>query len=798
MNRHDEATTWATQKFGVGQPVPRSEDPVLVRGEGRYTDDVNLPGQAFAAIVRSPHAHGLIRGIDTSAALAMPGVLAVYTGADLAAAGYGTLKCPPPLKNRDGTPMKKPARPALPTDKVRFVGDPVACVVAETAAQAKDAAERVVLDIEPLPAVTSAREAATAGAPLLYEDVPNNIALDYHFGDAAKVKEAFARAAHVARLDILSNRVVVNAMEPRSAIGSYDAASGRFTIHACGQSAFAMKMQLAEILGVPPEKLRAIIGNVGGSFGMKAPNCPEYVCVLHAARALGRPVKWTDERTTSFLSDTHGRDHERTAELALDAEGHFLAVRLTGYANLGAYLATVAPLMATLNAVKNTVSVYRTPLIEVSTTLAFTNTTPVSAYRGAGRPEGNYFMERLIDTAAREMGIDRLELRRRNHIRPKDLPYAAPSEQTYDSGDFPAVFKRAIEVADWKGFAARKRESRKRGRLRGIGIGSYLEVTAPPNKELGRIRFDPDGGVTIVTGTLDFGQGHATPFAQVLSERLGVPFERIRLLQGDSDELVFGGGTGGSRSAMASGTAIVEAAAKVVEQGKQIASFVLEASATDIEFAQGRFVIAGTDRSIGLLELASKLRGGLKLPPELPQSLDVTHTTDAIPSAFPNGCHVAEIEIDPDSGVVEVVKYSSVNDFGTVLNPLLVEGQIHGGIVQGIGQALMENTVYDSDGQLVTGSFMDYALPRATDAPDLVTVHHPVPAKTNPLGVKGCGEAGCAGALVSVMNAIVDALAGHGVTHIDMPVTPEKVWKVLRAADAKSALAAADRQPAGR
>ncbi|MFL6975979.1 MAG: xanthine dehydrogenase family protein molybdopterin-binding subunit, partial [Xanthobacteraceae bacterium] len=600
MNFRDE-NQWALQKFGVGQPVPRTEDPMLVRGEGRYTDDINLPDQAYAVMVRSQHAHGIIRNIDATEAHAMPGVLAVVTGADLAAAGYGGLKCFPPLKNRDGTPMKKPPRPALPTDRVRFVGDPVACVIAASVAQAKDAAEAVVADIDPLPAVTKASDAAKPGAPQLYDDVPGNVALDFQYGDPQAVTDAFAKAAHVTRLDLVNNRLVVSAMEPRAAVAAYDAGSERFTLHVGSQGTFGMKGQLVDILGVPADKVRVLTGNVGGSFGMKAAPYPEYICLLHAARTLGRLVKWTDERSGSFVSDSHGRDHERTAELALDADGRFLALRLSGYGNVGAYLGFVAPLMATVNAVKNVVSVYRIPLIDVSTKLMFTNTTLVTAYRGAGRPEANYFMERLIDNAAREMGIDRLELRRRNHIKPKEIPYKAVSDQTYDSGDFPAVFKHALELADCKGFAKRKRESRKRGRLRGLGLGSYLEVTAPPNKEMGGIRFEADGTVTIITGTLDYGQGHAAPFAQVLSDRLGVPFERIRLLQGDSDELIAGGGTGGSRSITASGAAIVEASAKVIERGKQIAAFVLEASPADIEFTQGRFVIAGTDRAIDIL-----------------------------------------------------------------------------------------------------------------------------------------------------------------------------------------------------
>jgi carbon-monoxide dehydrogenase large subunit len=784
MDDRTHEAALALKQFGIGQPVPRTEDPTLVRGQGRYTDDIALPRQAYAAIVRSPHAHGILRAIDMQAARTMPGVLAVYTGADLTA--YGALKCGLPVKNRDGSPLRYVPRPALTTDKVRFVGDPVACIVAETVQQAKDAAEAVALDIEPLPAVTRASEAVRADAPLLYDAVPGNIALDYHYGDAEKTAAAFAQAAHVTKLALRNTRLVVSAMEPRAAIGIYDAASGRWTLHSQSQGVFGMKTALMDVLGAPADKVRVLTGNVGGSFGMKAAVYPEYVCILHAARALGRPVKWTDERSGSFVSDHHGRDHEMTAELALDADGKFLALRLTGFGNMGAYLGPVAPLMSTVNAVKNVASVYRTPLIEVSTKCAFTNTTLVSAYRGAGRPEGNYYMERLIDNAAREMNIDRLELRRRNFVRPKEMPYHAASDMKYDSGDFPAVFKHAVEFADWKGFARRKRESKKRGKLRGLGLGCFLEVTAPPNKEMGGIRFEADGTVTIVTGTLDYGQGHAAPFAQVLSEKLGVPFDRIRLKQGDSDELIAGGGTGGSRSITASGAAIVEASAKVVEQGKQIAAHVLETSAGDIEFAQGRFVIAGTDRSIGIMELAERLRGGLKLPDGVASSLDVRHATEPIPSAFPNGCHVAEVEIDPQTGVVAVVKYSAVNDFGTVINPLLVDGQVHGGVVQGIGQALMENAEYDAEGQLLTGSYMDYAMPRATAAPDFALASHPVPAKSNPLGTKGCGEAGCAGGLASVMNAITDALAEHGIQHIDMPATPARVWKALQDAQRRA------------
>jgi carbon-monoxide dehydrogenase large subunit len=511
MNLQNDPNSWAIAKFGIGQPVLRSEDPTLVTGKGRFTDDVNLPGQAYAVIVRSRNAHGIIRGIATEAARKMPGVLGVYTGDDLVAAGYGTFKCIVPFNNRDGSPMKKPPRTPLATGKVRFVGDPVAFVVAETLLQAKDAAEAVDLDIETLPAVTDPEAASRPGAPVLYDEAPDNVALDFHYGDSDKVAAAFAQAAHVTRLKLDNSRVVVNPMEPRAALGSHE--NGRFTLHVGSQGVFGMRANVAQVLNVEPKQVHVLTGNVGGSFGMKAPVFAEYICVLHAARLLGRPVKWTDERSTSFLSDSHGRDHHVTAELALDADGHFLAVRLISFGNMGAFLSPIAPMPSTQNAVKNVQSVYRTPLIEVSTKCVFTNTTHVSAYRGAGRPEGNYYMERLVDTAAAEMGIDRLELRRRNQIRARDLPVKTASGSTYDSGDFATVLKKAVEAADQKGFNRRKRESRKRGKLRGLGIGSFLEVTAPPSKELGGIVFEADGSVTALTGTMDFGMGHASPFA---------------------------------------------------------------------------------------------------------------------------------------------------------------------------------------------------------------------------------------------------------------------------------------------
>ena len=513
----------ALQKYGVGQPVRRKEDDTLVRGKGKYTDDFSLPGQAYAWIVRSSHAHGVIRGIDTSAARTMPGVLGVWTGADLASANYNPFTCGMPLKNRDGSPLLQTNRAALMTDKVRYVGDPVAFVVAETLAQAREAGEAIEVDIDPLPAVTDAEEAARPGAPQLYDHIPNNVALDYHYGDAAKIDAAFAAAAHVTRLDMVNNRVAVVAMEPRVALAAYDKADGRYTLQVPTQGVSGNKATLAKILNVPNEKVRILTANVGGSFGMKNVNYPEYTCILHAAKALGRPVKWTDERSTSFLSDSQGRAQKIHGELALDAEGKFLAVRLTGYGNLGAYITGVAPGPLSLNTGKNLASVYRTPLLSVDIKTVLTNTTLMGAYRGAGRPEANYYMERLIDRAADEMGINRLTLRKRNFIKPAQLPFPAASGVTYDSGDFRGVFDKALEISDFANFAARKKESRKRGKLRGIAIGSYLEVTAPPSGELGKITFEPDGSVKLTTGTLDYGQGHATPFAQVLSAQLGVP-----------------------------------------------------------------------------------------------------------------------------------------------------------------------------------------------------------------------------------------------------------------------------------
>lgn len=776
------------EKYAIGQPVPRKEDPILVTGKGLYADDVSLPGQAYGVFVRSPIAHGIINGIEAEDAKAMPGVLAVYTGADFAAMGYEKMGSGMSFKQRDGSDMPKPVQSVLARDKVRYVGDPVALVVAETFYQAKDAAEAIFLDIEQLPAVTRAVDSVKPDAPQIYDATPGNVVLDFHHGDTEAVDKAIAEAAHVVAMEIDNSRVNVAPIEPRGAVADYEADTGRFVIRIGSQGAFPMRNNLANLLGVERDKVHVLVGHTGGSFGMKSAVYPEVVSVLAAAKALGRPVKWTNDRSESFLTDSHGRAHEMRQTMAFDADGNVTALRVEGYGNIGANLSNGGVNQPTGNVVKNSISVYKTPLQDVQTKAVFTNATPVGPYRGAGRPENNYYVERLMDTAAHQMGLDPAELRKRNHIQPEQLPYKTPANTVYDSGDFTGLLEKALANADYEGFEKRRQESAKRGLLRGIGIGQFLEVTGPPSKEMGGIRFEDDGTVTIITGTMDYGQGHATPFAQVLSARLGIPFDKIRLLQGDSDELVAGGGTGGSKSMMTSGQAIFEASEIVKETGAKIASHVLEASAADIEFhirpEGGAFEIVGTDRRIGIMELAEQIRtGAVSLPDDVPQSLSVSHVADGPPFSYPNGCHIAEVEVDPDTGVTNVVKYTMVNDFGVVVNPMLVEGQAHGGVAQGLGQCLMEHVVYDEDGQPLSGSFMDYAMPRAGDMPWMTTDYHSVPAKTNALGVKGCGEAGCAGAMPAVMNALVNALRReYGINHIDMPATPLRVWEAIQAA----------------
>ena len=768
------------EKFAIGQPVSRLEDPMLLRGDGIYTDDINLDGQAYAYVLRSPFAHGHIRKLDVNAAAMSDGVLCVLTAKELVAAGVNPLNCRNNMESRDGSPIIKPDRPCLATEKVRFRGEAVALIVAESLAQAKDASELIEFDVDVLMAVTDARASLADGAPQLHDAAPNNRALDWEIGNPEEMEQILSDAHHVTRLTLRNNRVAISPIEPRAAVGEYDAASDRFTLHVPTQGVFGFTTELSErILGIPREKLRIKTNRVGGSFGMKSAPYPEYAPVLIAAKHLGRPVKWCDERSDSFLSDQHGRDGWAEVALAFGDDAKLRGASITSHGNAGAYFSAVGPHMYTNNVRRNFPGVYRLPFLHARSFAVFTNTNPIGAFRGAGRPESIYYFERAIDTAAREMGIDRVELRRLNLLRPDEIPYIAAGGMEYDSGDFPAVMEDALKAADWDGFEGRREVSATKGMLRGLGIATYLEATGAPAREMGRIRFEDDGAVTMVTGSLDYGQGHAVSFAQVVGSKLGIPLDRFRLIQGDSDELIAGQGSGGSKTMISGGTIMLHTAEKVIENGRKIASHVLEAAEIDIEFDAGQFIVAGTDRSVSLFELVERSRSGL--PDGVPPSMDAEITEDPPPSAFPNGCHIAEIEIEPETGVVQIDRYTIVDDFGTLINPMLVEGQVHGGIAQGIGQALMENIRYDDDGQLISGSFMDYAMPRADNMPNFKFGSHPVPATTNPLGAKGCGEAGCSGSLPAVMNAIVDVLVCEtGATHIDMPATPEQVWRALQ------------------
>jgi len=774
----------ASGKFGIGQNVPRKEDPTLLTGQGQYTDDMNLDGQLYAYVYRSPYAHALLKGVDISAAKECPGVHMVVTGADLDAAGYGAPPNVVPLKNPDGTPIAETVWKVMPVDRIRYAGEAVAVVVADTLAQARDAAELIDLDVEILPAVVDMTKAADADAEQIWPGVAeNNTAVHWQGGDEAAVEEAFAKAAHVTRMTLSNQRLVVAPIEPRSAIADYDASDERYNLHVCSQGVFGLRNILAtHVLKVEPEKVRVRTYSVGGSFGMKIYVYPEYPSILFASKALGRPVKWTDDRSGAFLSDMHGRAMTFDAAVSLDAEGNFTGVRVDVIGDLGAYISLVGPMMPAPNILKNGIGVYKTPAMFVDSKLVMTNTTPIAAYRGAGRPDGNYIMESLVDQAARETGRDKVALRQQNMIPSDAMPFEAGNGETIDCGDFHTVLERALTEADYAGFAARRTASEAAGKRRGIGITPYCEVTAVPNNEMGGIRFEKDGTVTIVTGTLDYGQGHAGTFAQILFERLGIPFDKVRLLQGDSDELLAGGGSGGSRSVMSSGSAIVAASDEVIDKGKQIAGHLFETASADIEFSEGNFRVAGTDREIGIMELSQKLNTLASLPEGMPTELSVELVNNLPTPAYPNGCHVCEVEIDPETGAVKLDRYTMVNDFGVLVNPMLVEGQAQGGAVQGAGQAMMESAQYDEDGQLLTGSFMDYALPRAADVPNIAFHSQPSPTATNPLGVKGCGEAGTSGGLPSVTCAINDAITSAGVGPITMPATAEKVWRTLNPA----------------
>ena len=772
----------APVKFGIGQPVPRTDDPKLLTGRGMYTDDHSIDGQCHAFFVRSPIAHGRIAALDTAEAVAAPGVLTICTGEDLRRDGVRDIPCSVAIKNRDGSEANVPSRPALAVGQVKYTGDPVAMVVAETLEQARDAAERIVLEIEARPAVSDAVTAAQDGASPVWNDTSDNICLDFHLGDEDAVRRAFADAAHITRLTLTNTKISVSAMEPRSAVAEYG--NHRFTLTVGTQGVTGYRNAMANIFGVDSDKMQVVSREVGGSFGMKGATYNESVALLYAARRLSRPVKWTADRSESFLSDHPGRASTLDLELGLDADGNFLGLRVDGVGDLGAYVTAMGALPATTVTSRNIISVYKTPTISYNVRCMFTNTVPTGPYRGAGRPESKFFLERLIDRAAAETGRDRIELRRRNMITPDMMPHETPVGLTYDSGEFEALMDEALERADYAEYEARKRASADAGKLRGIGIVPYLENTAPPGTELADIRFEDDGKVTLVTGTKDFGMGHATPFAQVISSRLGIPFDRIGIVQHDSDEMSVGaGGSGGSRSIIATGGAIVECSDAIIEHGKKLAGHIMEAAVEDIEFADGVFSVAGTDRRIDIMKLAARGRAAANLPEGVPSSLSAKVRHDTHPSSFPNGCHIVEVEIDPDTGLARVDRYTVVDDFGVMINPPIVEGQVHGGVMQGIGQVIGENTVYDGEGQLLTGTYMDYAMPRADEVSRIDFSTRPVPCTTNPLGVKGCGEAGNGGSFPAVYNAIMDALDGNGVRELGIPATPHRIWQALRNGD---------------
>jgi carbon-monoxide dehydrogenase large subunit len=771
-------------KFGIGQPVRRLEDSRLLTGTGRYTDDINLPRQAYACFLRSPHAHARITRLDTSAAKALPGVLGVFTGADLKAAKVGDLPCLAPVASRDGSAMKIPPRPAIASSTVHFAGDTVALVVAETLAQARDAAECIEVDYEPLPAVVDAAAALKPGAPQVWDFARGNLAFDWAMGDEAKTKAGFAKAARVVSLDLVNNRVVPSSMEPRNALGEYSAAADKLTLYVSCQSTHGLRHVLADdIFHVPESKIRVVSPDVGGGFGMKIFLYPEYVGVMFAARALGRPVKWTGERADAFLTDTHGRDHHTRAELALDKDGRFLAFRVTTEANLGAYASHYGPFIPTGAGSAMLAGVYTFPAVFVHVKGVYTNTAPLDAYRGAGRPEANYVVERMVDHAAREIGVSPDEIRRRNFIPASAMPYKTALDAVYDTGDFQRNLDDALKAADWAGVAARKADAQRRGKLHGVGVATYIEACGGGNDETAQVRVAADGSVTVLIGNQSNGQGHETLYAQLVSDRLGVPLESVRVVQGDSDVVLYTGLTGGSRATSVGGTATLAAADRIVEKGKQIAGHLLEAAPTDVEFHDGVFRIAGTDKTVTFARVVKAAYTPGRLPPGLSPGLDETANSSILPFTYPNGCHVCELEIDPTMGTVDLKRYTIVDDFGRVINPLTLAGQVHGGTVQGIGQALYENCIYDpQSGQLLSGSFMDYCLPRADNLPSFAFAYNEVPSTANRLGVKGSGEAGAMGAPPAVINAVVDALAGHGVKHIDMPATPEKIWRAIRGA----------------
>lgn len=770
-------------EFAIGQPVSRREDPRLLMGRGRYIADINLPGQAHGVVVRSPHAHALIRKLDTKDALAAPGVLCVLTGADCVADGLGLLPCDQNHFSRDGSDMYRPPRPILVSDRVRLVGDYVAFVVAETQAQARDAAELVAVDYEILPAVSAADIAAEDGAPLLWDDCPGNECLFHENGDKAAVDAAMARADLVVERRFQISRVTAAPIGPRGCVGDYDRSDDRYTLHTAVQQAHMLRNQLARtVFGEPETRFRVIAPDIGGSFGLYSNVYPENALVLWASRRCGRPVKWMADRTECMMSDDSARDNVSQASLAVNADGKFLAIRCSTHANLGAYLSLRGPLPPIVN-LGSLAGTYATPAIHVRVMGMFTNTNCTSPYRGAGRPEASTVLEQLIDEAARKLGIDPADIRRRNTIPADAMPYKTALTFTYDCGEFERNLNDALQNIDYKGFEARRAEAKSRGRLRGLGMSNTVHRASGIELEAAQVRFDASGTATLMVGSVHHGQGHDTTFTQILCDRLGLTPDDVRYVSGDTDMVTFGRGSFASRSAALGGSAVALAGEKIIEKGRIIAAHLMEAAEDDVVFDDGRFTVSGTDRGVDLVDVARAAYQPKLLGRGIEPGLD--ELAMFVPSAlnFPNGCHIAEIEIDPDTGALEIIRYVVVDDFGTILNPLLLEGQIHGGLAQGIGQALMEDVAFDPDsGQLVTGSFLDYCMPRADDLVSFDSTFHEVPTPTNPIGAKGAGEAGAVGALPTMMNSIVDALSPLGVEHVQMPATPERIWRTIQSA----------------
>jgi len=787
---------------GIGASVRRKEDARFLNGRGNYTDDINRPGQLHAYVKRSDRAHATINGIDTAAAAATAGVVAVFTGPDMAAENIGGLPCGWQIHNKDGSPMAEPPHPVIAVGKVRHVGDPVAVVIAETKQQAKDAAELLSIDYTDLPAVATMAAALASGAATVHDDAPGNVCYDWHIGDKAIVDGVFANANKVVRLDLTNNRLIPNAMEPRAAVGDYDVNSGDYTLYTTSQNPHVIRLLMgAFVLHIPENKLRVVAPDVGGGFGSKIYHYAEEAIVTWAAAKVRRPVKWTAERTESFMSDAHGRDHVSTAEMAIDAQGTFLGLRVATQANMGAYLSTFAPCVPTYLYATLLAGTYKTPVIYCEVKAVFTNTVPVDAYRGAGRPEATFLLERLVDAVAYDTGIDRVEIRRRNFIPADAFPYQTPVALEYDSGDYQTTLAVALTNADWAGFEARRTEAKARGKLRGIGISTYLEACgiAPSAVvgslgaraglyEVANIRVHPTGSVTVFTGTHSHGQGHETTLAQLVVEQLGVPFDQVEVVHGDTAKIPFGMGTYGSRSLAVGGSAMVKAMDKIIAKGKKIAAHMMEASVEDIEFANNTFTVAGTDKSKTLTDISLCAYVPHNYPiDELEPGLEETAFYDPKNFTFPGGCHIGEVEIDPETGVVHVVNFTAVDDVGRVVNPMIVEGQVQGGIAQGIGQALLEAAIYDDNGQLMSGSMMDYTMPRADNLPNFSVATENTMCTHNPLGSKGCGEVGAIGSPPAVINAICDALKDYGVRHMNMPATSGKIWSIIHAGSSKMA-----------